>query len=147
MAVVTPDQARDFYRAAASCFRQAAWRSVGGDEPIRVECEQVEGGPRFAIVLGKKTKIKGLWLCDDSKTCFLAEWGQYQAIAEHLRYTRPSTSGVVGRSARTIWRGHSGSASRSPVPEPTRSFSARSEGVISAAPAPGNWNCRKPASR
>ena len=57
---VTPEQARDFYRAAASFYRQAPWRSVGGDEPIQVECEQLEGGPRFAIVLGKKGKIKRL---------------------------------------------------------------------------------------
>lgn len=87
MAVVTPDQARDFYRAAASFYRQAPWRSVGGDEPITVECQQVEGGPQFAIVLGKKVKIKGLWLCDDWKTCVLFERGQHQAIAEHLQYT------------------------------------------------------------
>jgi hypothetical protein len=87
MAVVTPDQARDFYRAAASFYRQAPWRSVGGDEPIKVGCQQVEGGPRFAIILGKKGKIKGLWLCDNWKTCFLFERGQYQAIAEHLQYT------------------------------------------------------------
>ena len=87
MAVVTPDQARDFYRAAASFYRQAPWRSVGVDEPIKVECEQVEGGPRFAVVLGKKAKTKGLWLCDDWKTCFLFERGQYPAIAEHLQYT------------------------------------------------------------
>jgi len=87
MAVVTPDQACDFYRAAASFYRQVPWRSVGGDEPIKVESQQVEGGPRFAIVLGKKGKIRGLWLCDDWKTCFLFERGQYQAIAEHLQYT------------------------------------------------------------
>ena len=87
MATVSPDQARDFYRAAASFYRQAPWRSVGGDEPIKVVCQKVEGGPRFAIILGKKGKIKGLWLCDDWKTCFLFERGQYQAIAEHLQYT------------------------------------------------------------
>jgi hypothetical protein len=87
MAVVTPDQSRDFYRAAASFYRQAPWCSVGGDEPIKVECQQVEGGPRFAIILGKKGEIKGLWLCDDWKTCFLFERGQYRTIAEHLQYT------------------------------------------------------------
>src|SRR5262245_38984547 len=87
MAVVTPDQARDFDRAAASFYRQAPWRSMSLDEPIKVECEQVEGGPRFAIVLGKRGKSKGLWLCDDWKTCFLFERGQYQAIAGHLQYT------------------------------------------------------------
>ena len=87
MSGVTPTQARDFYRAAARFYRQAPWRSAGADEPIKVKCEQIEGGPRFAIVLGKKGKVKGLWLCDDWKTCFLVERGRYEAIAEHLRYT------------------------------------------------------------
>lgn len=31
--------------------------------------------------------MKGLWLCDDWKTCFLVERGRYEDIAEHLRYT------------------------------------------------------------
>jgi hypothetical protein len=87
MAAVSPDQARDFYRAAASFYRQAPWRSVGQDEPIKVESEQIQGGPRFAVVLGKPAKIKGLWLCDDWKTCFLFERGRYPDIAEHLQYT------------------------------------------------------------
>ena len=73
MSGVTPTQARDFYRAAASFYRQAPWRSVGSDEPIQVKCERREGGPRFAIVLGKEGKVRGLWLCDDWKTCFLFE--------------------------------------------------------------------------
>jgi len=87
MSGVTTTHARDFYRAAASFYRQAPWRSVGGGEPIKVKCEPLDGGPRFAIVLGKKGKVKGLWLCDDWKTCFLVERGQYETIAEQLRYT------------------------------------------------------------
>jgi hypothetical protein len=84
---ITPTKARDFYRAAAKFYRQAPWRSVGGDEPIMVRCEPLDGGPRFVIVLGKKDKVKGLWLCGDWKTCVLVERGQYEIIAEHLRYT------------------------------------------------------------
>jgi hypothetical protein len=84
---VTPAQARDFYRAAASFYRQAPWRCVGGDEPIKINCEQLDGGPRYAIILGKKGKTKGLWLCDDWKTCFLFEQGDYKTIADHLQYT------------------------------------------------------------
>jgi hypothetical protein len=87
MSGVDPTQARDLYRAAASFYRQAPWRSVAGDEPIEVRCEPLEGGPRFAIVLGRKGKVKGLWLCDDWETCLLVERGHYQSIAEHLRYT------------------------------------------------------------
>ena len=87
MSGVGPTQARDLYRAAASFYRQAPWRSVAGDEPIKVKGEPLKGGPRFAIVLGNKGKVKGLWLCDDWKTCLLVERGHYQSIAEHLRYT------------------------------------------------------------
>jgi hypothetical protein len=36
---------------ATNFDRQSQWRSVGVDEPIKVECEQVKGGPRFAIAL------------------------------------------------------------------------------------------------
>ena len=36
MGAVSPDQARDFYRAAASFYRQAPWHSVGQDKPIKV---------------------------------------------------------------------------------------------------------------
>ena len=60
---------------------------MGGDEPIQVKYEPLEGGPRFAIVLGKKGKVKGLWLCDDWKTCLLFERGEYKAVADHLQYT------------------------------------------------------------
>jgi hypothetical protein len=87
MSKVTPIQARDFYRAAATFYRQASWRSVGGDEPIKIRCEQIEGGRHFAIVLGKKGKVKGLRLCDDWRTCFLFEQAEYRTIAEQLRFT------------------------------------------------------------
>jgi hypothetical protein len=87
MSGVTTTLARDFYRAAAGFYRQAPWRSAGADEPIKVKCEPLEGGPRFAIVVGRKGKVKGLWLCDDWKTCLLVEKSDYQAVAEHLRYT------------------------------------------------------------
>jgi hypothetical protein len=84
---VSPEKARDFYRAAAIFYRQSPRVTVGGDEPIKIHCGQLDGGPRFAIVLGKKGKVKGLWLCDDGKTCILAQRGRYESIAEHLRYT------------------------------------------------------------
>jgi hypothetical protein len=87
MADVTPNIARDFYRAAARFYRESPWRSVGSDEPIKVRSGQIEGGPRFAIVLGRKSDVKGLWLCDDWKTCVLVERGRYEMIADHLRYT------------------------------------------------------------
>jgi hypothetical protein len=57
------------------------------DEPIKVKCEHVEDGPRFAIVMGRKAITKGLWLRDDWKTCFLFERGRHPVIAEHIQYT------------------------------------------------------------
>ena len=84
---VTPTKAHDFYRAAARFYREAPWRSVGSDEPIKVKSVQFEGDSRFAIIFGKKSKLKGLWLCDDWRTCVLVEQGRYESIAEHLRYT------------------------------------------------------------
>ena len=56
---VTPEQTRDFYRAAASFYRQSPWRSVAEAETIKVECEQLESGPWYAIVLGKKSRLRG----------------------------------------------------------------------------------------
>lgn len=87
MSDVTPTIARDFYRAAARFYRESPWITVGSDEPIKIRSEQIEGGFRFAIVLGKKVQRKGLWLCDDWKTCVLIEQGRYEDIAGHLRYT------------------------------------------------------------
>ena len=87
MSDVTITQGRDFYRAAARFYRESPWRSAGAGEPIKIECKQLEGGPRFAVVLGKKGKVRGLWLCDDWKTFFLFEQAKYQTIVEELRYT------------------------------------------------------------
>ena len=87
MGAVTTGQARDFHRAAARFYRQAPWHSVGGGEPIKIESEQLEGRNRFAIILGKKGRIRGLWLCDDWTTCSLIERGKYRAVADHLQYT------------------------------------------------------------
>lgn len=84
---VTTTKARDFYRASASFYRQGPWRPVGDDEPIKVECEQFGGVPRFAIVLGKKGELKGEWLCDDWATCFLLEQGDYNTVADLFQYT------------------------------------------------------------
>jgi hypothetical protein len=59
---VTTEQAGDFYRAAAHFYRQSPWRSVAEGETIKVECSQLEGGPWYAIILGKKSRLRGLML-------------------------------------------------------------------------------------
>ena len=65
MGTVSPDQARDFYRASASFYRQAPWRTVGEGETIKIRCQQLGGGPWYAVILGKMINIKGLMLFDD----------------------------------------------------------------------------------
>jgi hypothetical protein len=145
MSHVTPTRARDFYRAAARLYRESPWRSVGGDEPIQVECDSIEGGSRFAIVVGKKGKAKGLWVCDDWKTCFLVERGRYEAIAEHLRYTALHFGGLTGVSPddlEMIRRHGLEVAGPRAFPialreEPEKDF---------RSPDAGNWNRWKPAS-
>ena len=98
---VTTEQARDFYRAAARFYCQAPWRLVGMDEPIRVECEHFGDGPRFVIVLGKDGKVRVLWLCDDWKTGFLIERGDYKAVADHLRLVPFTPQIIVQREGDT----------------------------------------------
>ena len=86
MAAVTPEQARDFYRAAASFYRKAPWRLAGEGETIQVECQPYEGGPWYAIVLGMGGTVKGLILCDDWKSRILLDRGPYDAIADQLQH-------------------------------------------------------------
>jgi hypothetical protein len=81
---VTPEQVRDYYRAAARFYRQTPWRSLKPGETIRVKCEQV-GGPRYALVLGRKGKLKGLMLCDDLESRLLLDHPDYESVADRLR--------------------------------------------------------------
>ena len=64
---VSLDQNRDFHRAAAHFYRQSPWRSVVEAETIKVACLQLEGGPWYAVVLGKKSRLRGLMLFDDEE--------------------------------------------------------------------------------
>src|SRR3954447_24696916 len=86
MTAVSPEQARDFYRAAASFYRKAHWRSAGEGETIQVKCEPLEGGPWYALVLGMGGTIKGLILCDDWKSRFLLDRGPYDTIVDQLQH-------------------------------------------------------------
>jgi hypothetical protein len=84
MSDVTVDQSRDFYRAAAHFYRKSPWRSVSEGETIAVECAQLEGGPWYAVLLGKKSRLRGLMLFDDAEGRRLMERADYEAIAERL---------------------------------------------------------------
>src|SRR4051794_40591702 len=85
MSDVTPEQSRDFHRAAAHFYRQAPWRSVTEDETIKVECSQLEGGPWHAVVPGKKSRLRGLMLFDDEEGRRLMERADCDSIATRLR--------------------------------------------------------------
>jgi hypothetical protein len=82
---VTTEQVRDFHRAAASFYRHSPWRSVAEAETIKVECEQLTGCPWYAVVLGKKSRLRGLMLFDDEEGRQLMASADYEAIADRLR--------------------------------------------------------------
>ena len=84
MGTVSPEQARDFYRASASFYRQAPWRTVGEGETIKIQCQQLGGGPWYAVILGKMINIKGLMLFDDREGRRLMQRAKYELIADRL---------------------------------------------------------------
>ncbi len=65
---VTPQRAASFYEAAASFFRKAAWKKVGYESAIRVECDKFEGGPWYAVLMGQSGLTIGLALYEDLAT-------------------------------------------------------------------------------
>lgn len=85
MGIVTTDQSRDFYRAAANFYRQSPWRTVGEGETIEIRCQQLSGGPWYAVILGKMIHIKGLMLFDDREGRRLMQRANYERIADRLR--------------------------------------------------------------
>src|SRR4051794_38200609 len=82
---IPPTQARDFFRAAARFYRARPWRTVDEVEAIKVRCEGVGPGPRFAMILGKRGRIKGLMLHDDSVSYGLMNQRAYEEVADRLR--------------------------------------------------------------
>lgn len=59
---VTPAQAGSFYEAAAFFFREAPWKKIGYEAPIRIECDKFQGGPSFGVVMGQSGLSRGLAL-------------------------------------------------------------------------------------
>ena len=80
-------QVGDFFRAAARFYRARPWRIVDEGEAIRVECKAVGHGPRFAMILGKQGRIKGLMLHDDWESYRLMNQRVYEEVADQLRMT------------------------------------------------------------
>ncbi|WP_406694923.1 hypothetical protein V5E97_28165 [Singulisphaera sp. Ch08] len=64
---VTPEMANGFYQAAAEFYRSAPWRKLGYESAIRVECDRLESGPRYAVVMGQSGLTFGLAIYDDLK--------------------------------------------------------------------------------
>lgn len=62
---VTPEQVGSFYEAAAAFFRQAAWKQVGYEAAIQVECGKFQSGPWYAVLMGQSGLTMGLALYDD----------------------------------------------------------------------------------
>ena len=83
---IPPSQVRDFFRAAASFYRQAALRTADEGETIRVECKGHVHSPWFSVILGKRGKVKGLMLHDDWRSRWLVANGKYKEIADQLQF-------------------------------------------------------------
>ena len=49
-----------FFDAAATFYRQAPWRKVPGDAPIKAECETFQNGTWYAVVMGQSGITLGL---------------------------------------------------------------------------------------
>jgi hypothetical protein len=65
---VTPEQVASFYEAAASFFRQAPWKKVGYEAAMKVECDQFQSGPWYAVLMGQSGLTLGLALYEDLQT-------------------------------------------------------------------------------
>jgi len=83
---VTREHMESFYDAAAYYFKQAPWRSVPGEVPIEIGCDDPAMGTRYAIVLGRTGVQLGLCVYDDWETtqatlCGYAVDGQMRALA------------------------------------------------------------------
>jgi tetratricopeptide (TPR) repeat protein len=64
---VTIEQVGRFYEAAAEFYRQAPWRRLGYENAVRIDCDQMEGGPWFAVLMGQSGLTMGVALYDDLK--------------------------------------------------------------------------------
>jgi hypothetical protein len=82
---IPPSQVRDFFRAAARFYRATPWRTVDEGEPIKMAIEAVRHDPWFAVILGKRGRIKGLMLHDDWDSYRLMAQRDYSEIADKLR--------------------------------------------------------------
>lgn len=60
-----PEQLGSFYAAAASFYRQAPWKQIGYESALRIECDRVQSGPWYVVVMGLSGLTIGLALYED----------------------------------------------------------------------------------
>jgi hypothetical protein len=82
---VSTAQARDFHRSAARFYRKAPWRAANEAETMQVACPQLGGGPWYAVILGKKSRLRGLVLFDDREGRRLMQRADYEKIADRIQ--------------------------------------------------------------
>ena len=143
---MAPDQSRDFDPGGGDFYRQAPWRSVGEGETIEIQCQQLGGGPWYAVILGKMINIKGLMLFDDREGRRLMQRANYDCIADRLRtiavHFEDAGQADPEDVAAVKQHGLRGRRTRTPI----RWRSAWRPGGASASRSPGSWSSWKPAS-
>ncbi|MCO6457403.1 MAG: hypothetical protein J5I93_19050 [Pirellulaceae bacterium] len=63
---VTHDDVRRFFAAAAEFYRRRPWRHVSSESVIRVDCENVQSGPWYLVVMGQSGIELGLALYESA---------------------------------------------------------------------------------
>lgn len=63
---VTHEDVRRFFAAAAEFYRQRPWRHVSSESVIRVDCENVQSGPWYLVVMGQSGIELGLALYENA---------------------------------------------------------------------------------
>jgi tetratricopeptide (TPR) repeat protein len=62
---LTPEAVGRFHEAAAAFFRRAPWKKVGYEAPIKIECDEFQSGPWYAVLMGLSGLTLGVSLYDD----------------------------------------------------------------------------------
>lgn len=65
---VTRRQLGSFFAAAAELCRSRPWRHVPGDTVIKIACDRLDCGPRYAVVTGQSGMELGLAVYEDLET-------------------------------------------------------------------------------
>jgi tetratricopeptide (TPR) repeat protein len=97
IAGVTPEQVGSFYESAAAFYQQAPWRRLGYENAVRIECDQIPGGPWYAVLMGQSGLTMGVALYDDL-TLLERLWAGDLADEENAKLT-VATSLTFGDSS------------------------------------------------